>query len=161
MEKLHEMQADFAQEGLSLEIVGLDAHRAVAGHENSARRRSYVRLRRITVVAEEALEDRLARLALEVGATGWSAMPCHGQGRADARSGRAAAVPCVRFEVVAPADVCDRIVSVLHAEILPDHRATICVETVDVVRPDAFVRNDRDGLPPPAANRPEPVRAAH
>jgi MFS superfamily sulfate permease-like transporter len=38
MEKLHEMQKDFEQEGLSLELTGLDAHRKLSEHPLSARR---------------------------------------------------------------------------------------------------------------------------
>jgi MFS superfamily sulfate permease-like transporter len=39
MEKLHELQDDFAREGLSLEIAGLDAHRPLAAHPLAARKK--------------------------------------------------------------------------------------------------------------------------
>jgi len=39
MEKLHELQNDFAREGLSLEIAGLDAHRPLAAHPLAARKK--------------------------------------------------------------------------------------------------------------------------
>ena len=39
MEKLHAMQEDFLQEGLTLEIVGLDMHQRLSAHANSSLRR--------------------------------------------------------------------------------------------------------------------------
>ncbi len=39
MEKLHELQKEFEQEGLSLELTGLDWHRKLSEHPLSARRR--------------------------------------------------------------------------------------------------------------------------
>ena len=39
MEKLHELQEDFQQEGLKLEIIGLESHQQLSHHENSSRRR--------------------------------------------------------------------------------------------------------------------------
>ena len=39
MEKLHELQNDFAREGLSLEIEGLDGHRPLAAHPLAARKK--------------------------------------------------------------------------------------------------------------------------
>jgi len=40
MEKLHELQNDFAREGLSLEIAGLDDHRPLAAHPLAARKKA-------------------------------------------------------------------------------------------------------------------------
>ena len=39
MDKLHEMSMDFEQQGLQFKVVGLDSHRPLAGHMNSARKR--------------------------------------------------------------------------------------------------------------------------
>jgi MFS superfamily sulfate permease-like transporter len=39
MEKLHELQEDFQQEGLTLEIIGLESHQQLSHHENASRRR--------------------------------------------------------------------------------------------------------------------------
>lgn len=77
MEKLHELQGDFAAEGLELRIVGLDAHEPVAEHELAARRRGFLRQHRITfIVAPEhvALATRLLR---ERGLERVVTMPCH------------------------------------------------------------------------------------
>ena len=38
MEKLHEMEREFHNNKLKLEIVGLDKHQAVSGHPASARK---------------------------------------------------------------------------------------------------------------------------
>lgn len=154
MEKLHELQGDFSAEGLTLEIIGLDSHKPVADHEFSARVRGYVTLRRLTLVAEEHLEDRLERIAVEAGATGYTAMPCHGAGRHDlTANGLPTRAPRVRIEVVAPADVCDRIVAVLRTEIFTEHHVTTCIESVDVPRPNQFLTGEPH---PSTANEHEP-----
>jgi MFS superfamily sulfate permease-like transporter len=140
MEKLHEMQRDFAQEGLVLEIVGLDSHQPVADHEFSARRRSYVTLRRLTIVAEELLEERLEELVVDAGATGYTAIPCHGAGRRTLVTGEITPrVACTRLEIVAPADVCDRVVAALRDIAFDEQRITVCLESVDVPQREKFL----------------------
>ena len=138
MERLHEMQKDFAQAGLTLEIAGLDSHVPVAEHEHSARRRGLVKLRRVVVIADESLEDQIAQACIERGATGFTAIPCRGAGRRHLTNGTVQAEAAVRIEVIVPAEVCEPILQYLRREVMPLYHVTACVETVEAVRAEQF-----------------------
>jgi len=146
MEKLHELEDDFAKDGLKLEITGLDAHQQVSDHKFSARRRALARLRRITAVAEAGLEDALVKRFVELGASGYTVIPCYGMGRrgiGDSLSGNIVEksnghVPQIRIEVVVPEEVGDRIVDFVRQDLLRMHRATVVIEVVEAVKADQF-----------------------
>jgi MFS superfamily sulfate permease-like transporter len=139
MEKLHEMQGDFEQQGLALKIVGLDAHEPVADHELAARRGRLPRMRRLTVVADESLESPLEDAFLRAGAIGYTATSCRGAGHREAiASGPSKNGQRVRIEVIAPAEVCDRMLAYLRQDVLPHQHVVACVETVEVIRRDYF-----------------------
>jgi hypothetical protein len=44
----------------------------------------------------------------------------------------------VRYEILATLDVTERILDVFRTEILPHHRATVSIETVEVFKPEDF-----------------------
>ncbi|HLQ44397.1 MAG TPA: SulP family inorganic anion transporter, partial [Planctomycetaceae bacterium] len=138
MEKLHEMQRNFEQEGLSLTISGLDMHRQLSVHEHAARKRSLKALRRLTVVAEATLQDRLVADFVRLGASGYTLIPCHGAGRRVIAAHGEPSHSLVRIEVVVPYEVCDGLLDYLRRDVLKNHHVTACVETVDVVKPDQF-----------------------
>lgn len=138
MEKLHEMQRDFDQEGLKLEVVGLDAHVPLAAHEHATRKRGLVQMRRVVVIADESLEQRLAAEFIDRGATGFTAIPCRGAGLRRLANGAVRGADQVRLEVIVTREVCDDILSFLRRSVMPDHQVTACVETVDAVRADQF-----------------------
>lgn len=144
MERLHEMQKEFAQAGLSLEIAGLDAHVPVAEHEHSARRRGLVKLRRVVVIADESLEDQLAQAFIDRGATGFTSIPCRGAGRRHLTNGTVQAESAVRIEVIVPADICEPILQYLRREVMPLYHVTACVETVEAVRAEQFAPRPSD-----------------
>ena len=164
MEKLHEMQRDFEQEGLTLDIIGLDAHVPLAAHEHSTRKRGLVKMQRIVVVADEALEERLANEFVDRGASGFTVLPCHGAGRRNLMSGNPSG-PQIRMEVIVPPAICDDILTFLRRSVMPDHHITASVERVDVVRAEQFipVAADQRAAPiPPGNGRPRaPLVAAH
>ncbi len=141
MEKLEEMQRDFEQEGLKFEIHGLDSLQPFTADAHAARKRGMAKVRRLTVVAETELEQQLEHAFINLGATGYTSMPCSGAGRHQSAGGDGQAVPYVRIEVVIPSHVCDSILTYLRRDILPEHHVTACVETVDVVRMDHFVNH--------------------
>jgi MFS superfamily sulfate permease-like transporter len=64
MANLQELQRDFEQQGLKLEVTGLDWHRPLADHEAAARKRTTPTVRRVTLLIDEraqaCLEQRLA-----------------------------------------------------------------------------------------------------
>ena len=133
MEKLEGLGHDFEQAGLKLDVVGLESHRGASTHPHATRRRSLTRLRRVTVVAEAALETRLARRFRELGASGHTAMPCQGAGRSGTDGDS-----FVRIEAIVPHDTAERILDAIQAEFAPAHRVTVCIETVEVLRPEKF-----------------------
>jgi MFS superfamily sulfate permease-like transporter len=134
MEKLHELAGDFQQAGLRLDVVGLESHRQTSAHPFATRRRVTIRMKRLTIVAEAALESRLVQTCRDAGASGYTAEPCHGVGRRDIATDE----PLVRLEAIVPDDVAGRILDAVRAECDAGHRITVCSETVDVLRPDAF-----------------------
>jgi MFS superfamily sulfate permease-like transporter len=139
MEKLHQMQRDFEQEGLSLVITGLETHQPIADHEYSARRGRPARVKRLTIVAAEAIEATIERQFVALGATGYTVMPCEGAGRHDLFDGELRErMPRVRIEVIAPDDICEKLIGWIRQEVFPEHRVTVSVETVEVIRRDHF-----------------------
>ncbi len=138
MDKLHELQRDFEENGLQLTVTGLDSHQPLAGHELAARRRSLAHMRRLTIVAEAAIEDQLEQEFIRRGATGFTAIPCSGTGLRELQNGRSTRDPLVRIEVILFPDVCARIADWLRRDIMPSNRVTVCIETVDVIKRDQF-----------------------
>jgi MFS superfamily sulfate permease-like transporter len=135
MEKLEGLSHDFEQAGLKLDVVGLESHRGVSAHPHATRRRSLARLRRVTVVAEAAHEPRLVQRFRDLGASGYTAVPCHGAGRGGTGPVGDA---FVRIEAIVPHDAAERILDTIQAEFAPAHRVTVCLETVEVLRPEKF-----------------------
>lgn len=135
MEKLHEMELDFAQAGLNFEVVGLEGHEQVSEHPRAARKRAF--LRRVTVVAGSELENELSERFLDLGASGYTSIPCSGAGRGS-RSDDGLPKSQVRIEAVVPEEIASRIFDYLRTNVQPKHRITACLETVEVLRRDQF-----------------------
>jgi MFS superfamily sulfate permease-like transporter len=141
MEKLHEMQRQFEQEGLTLMITGLDSHHPIADHEFAARRSRMTRAKRLTIVADEAIERAITRQFASLGATGYTVIPCEGVGTHDLLNGdQHERKPRVRIEVIATDDVCEKLISWIRQDVFPEHRVTVSVETIEVIRRDHFSR---------------------
>jgi MFS superfamily sulfate permease-like transporter len=133
MEKLDELAADFTQAGLTLEVVGLDAHRQASAHRHASRRRVMTRLRRVTVVADADLESGIVSRMRGLGSSGHTVMPCHGAGRRGTESDG-----LVRIEAIVTDRIATAIIEALRVEYPPPHRLTVCLETVEVLQPEAF-----------------------
>jgi hypothetical protein len=133
MEKLDELAADFTQAGLTLEVVGLDAHRQASAHPHASRRRVMTRLRRVTVVADADLESGIVSRMRGLGSSGHTVMPCHGAGRRGAESDR-----LVRIEAIVTDRIATAIIEAVRVEYPSPHRLTVCLETVEVLQPEAF-----------------------
>jgi len=69
------------------------------------------------------------------GASGYTAVPCHGGGRRDSSAGSR---PLVRFETIVPADVAGGILDELKGPVFADERLTAWIEPVDVLRLEQF-----------------------
>jgi MFS superfamily sulfate permease-like transporter len=142
MDKLATMQRDFEQEGLSLEITGLETHRGLSQHERAARKRGTARVRRLTVTTDAKLERWLEDEFVQRGATGYTVIPCSGAGRRSIAMGDPPVDSQVRIEVICTNEVCERILAFLRKEILPEHHVTACAEVVEVVRIGQFLSDD-------------------
>ncbi len=139
MEKLHEMQQELETEGLSLNIIGLESHRPLAEHEQAARKRGLARLRRVTVIASADLEERFEREFIQLGASGFTVIPCRGAGRSQLNEHTITMEDNIRIEVVVPFDICDKILRFLRNDMIPNFKVTAVVETIEVVLAEQFL----------------------
>jgi MFS superfamily sulfate permease-like transporter len=138
MEKLHELEGEFDQAGLRLEIRGMEGHKQLSAHDHATRKRSMTRLRRVTVVSDEDMEKRLEKAFVEFGASGYTVTPCYGAGRTALAEGNGSRHSQVRLEVVVPNSVSEEILDYLRGQLGDGQHATVCVETVEVLRQDQF-----------------------
>jgi len=146
MEKLHELQGEFEQEHLKLEIIGLDLHRKLSEHPHSARKKGMETVKRITIITDPLLEPELAQNVVQLGATGYTATECFGAGRqqlASISSGKREAR--VRIDVIVTLPLADRILNYLSREIVPHYAVTVAVETVEVMQADDFAPLEGSG----------------
>ncbi|MEO8495825.1 MAG: SulP family inorganic anion transporter [Planctomycetota bacterium] len=137
MEGLHQLEQDFEDAGLHLDITGLEGHKALSEHNFAARKRAMTRLRRVTVVADSALQNELSAKFVELGASGYTAIPCSGAGRSTLAIGNSAADSQTRIEAVVTYEVADSIMDYLRM-VSKDNRLTACLETVEVLKQDSF-----------------------
>jgi len=137
MENLHALEQDFADAGLHLEIAGLEGHKPLSQHGLAARKRAMTRLRRVTVVASDSLQSDLADKFVELGASGYTVIPCSGAGRSTLGDGSQASNSQIRMEAVVPYDVAESIMDYLQG-VSREHRVTACLETVEVLKRDQF-----------------------
>jgi MFS superfamily sulfate permease-like transporter len=147
MDKLHEMESDFEQQGLTFRVVGLDAHRPFTSHAQSARRKGLQKMQRLTITTEPDLEETLASNLVRLGASGFTAIRCYGVGKEQIRSASLGPKPQVRVETIVTEQTCQWIIDYLYRELQPNHRLTFCVEEVRVSRPYAFVNDETDSIP--------------
>lgn len=138
MEKLQEMERDFEQEGLSFEVRGLDTLQPLAENAYAARKRGLATMRRLTVFADTEIEQWLKAAFVDLGATGFTSLPCFGSGRRDLESSVSISAAKVRLEVIMSEETSESVLQFLRTEVLPKHHVTACVETVDVVRRSHF-----------------------
>lgn len=143
MEKLIEMRRDFTAEGLRFEITGLDAHRPFSQGPSCARKRNESGIRRITVVTASVLEDQLARVFVQLGATGYTSMPCSGIGRRQIESGAPYLISQVRIELIVTPRTEQKILSYLKEKVAPEQPLTVCVENVNVLDLSDFTANGK------------------
>jgi nitrogen regulatory protein P-II 2 len=95
-------------------------------------------LRLVTIVAEPVLEPRLLKDLRALGATGWTITESRGEG---SRGMRASDLPGagIRIEVVASAEVADRIVSHVAERYFPNYAVIAWTSEVQVVRGEKYV----------------------
>ncbi len=134
MEKLHEMELDFAQEGLHFDVIGLEGHQQLSAHPHATRRKRGPAMRRLTIVAQARLERPLLDKLLDLGPIGCTAISCRGVERPLGSAGSSQDDSRVRIEVIASPAVCHEMLAYLRREVLNRHRLVVCVDPVDVLR---------------------------
>jgi hypothetical protein len=93
----------------------------------------------VTVVAPADMTDELQNELVARGATGFTTFAARGAGRTALRE-HTTPQDVIRIEVVVANEVADAIVDYLRQDVMPRHRVTACVETVDVLSPDQFAK---------------------
>lgn len=142
MEKMEEMQQEFQQEGLTLEIQGLDTLRPFSKDALAARKQSLVPLKRLTIVATADLQERLEDVIVQCGVSGYTILPCRGAGRHDLKKGSHSTKDCIRVEVVAPALAAEELLNAARHGVLPEHNLTVWLDVVDVIRETDFALSE-------------------
>jgi MFS superfamily sulfate permease-like transporter len=148
MEKLHELESDFADANLELTIVGLDEHQNLSDHKFAARKRSMEKLRRITVIVPDEVSGTVCRQVLDIGATGYTTTIVYGVGRHQMHesNGRLPeAREMVKIEVIVPKQLGEEIFDYCRNEIAPNYPHSVCTEQIDVLKKEAFV--PRESVP--------------
>ena len=141
MEKLHELQRDFEDAGLRLEIQGMDEHQLASSHEFAARRRKQENLRRITIILPEQQAETVCQEIVKLGVSGYTTIPCSGVGRHEIASGNGACPtpsPVVKIETIVPQSLEEQLLRYCRDDLLAAGRASVCSEQVHVPRKDAF-----------------------
>lgn len=139
IEKLEGLQRDFEQEGLRLELTGLDALQPLSRSAQATRRRGMATVRRLTIVADQSLQDWLEVECVRLGASGFTSLVCSGAGRRDIAGGLPQRRQQVRIEAIVTHEVSELILAFLQREIQSQQRVTVCVETVNVARLGDFI----------------------
>jgi MFS superfamily sulfate permease-like transporter len=138
MEKMHELQLDFEQAGLVLDVRGLDSHRTLSAHPLSTRKKGLTSVRRITMITDPELEPRLVNHIASLGASGYTSVPCVGVGRAAFNNPDRVPKQQVRIEVITRPDVALSLVRFVEEGMTADDHITLCIETVEVNRQAGF-----------------------
>jgi nitrogen regulatory protein PII len=97
-----------------------------------------VRLRKVTIVAEALLEERLLRAIRERGARGFTLAEVRGEGSRGVRASDWEGKN-VRIETLVPAEAADRILAHVAEAYFPHFAVVAWVEDVEVVRGDKYV----------------------
>jgi hypothetical protein len=137
MEKLHEMRETFQQEGLELRVVGLEDHNAMADHQMATRLGGLVRMRRLTVLVETGLRDRVEGICLAQPLVSFATQECAGRsalGSAKAIDSHSIATSSyLRTEVFADGITCERIIAQIRSDFSPADAITVYSEPIDMM----------------------------
>ncbi len=142
MEKLHELESDFGDVGLNLEIIGLDDHENLSAHQYAARRRSMEKLRRITIIVPTEVSESVCQAIIDLGATGYTLSECLGVGRHqiyEANGSLPVQSAMIKIETIVPKLLGEAIFDFCRKQIAPHHPNSICTEQIDVLKKEAFV----------------------
>ncbi len=137
MEKLHELQTEFEKNSLTLEVRGLEGHRQLSNHPHATRKRGLTPLRRVTIVTHPDSETTIIQRLNQLGASGFTAIPCRGLGRSGLNQDLPPE-PRLRFEIICKHATADALLRFVSEELAPENQVSFCVETVEVNFQDAY-----------------------
>jgi nitrogen regulatory protein P-II 2 len=95
-------------------------------------------LKKVTIIAEGVLEDRLLREIRQLGARGYTLTEVRGEGSRGVRASELGGKN-VQFEVLVSAEVADRMLDHLVAHYFEHYAVVAYVVDVEVVRGDRYV----------------------
>ncbi|KHE93586.1 MAG: SulP family inorganic anion transporter [Candidatus Scalindua rubra] len=132
MEKLHEMEEEFRQNNIKLEVIGLDQHKSLSDHQHSTRRRGFEKIRRIIVFVDSGLQSLLEHELTYHGVRDFTTIACGGTGTSTRDR--------LRIEVLTLPDKAEHILDELRREILPkfgkQYGIRAFIENVEAIMPD-------------------------
>ena len=139
MEKLEEVERDFEQEGLTFEIRGLDNLQPLADNTHAARKRGLVKMRRITIVADEEKRLWIEQKLLELNAVGVSSMTCSEVGQLSYGNDESVHSQ-IRIEIVIDENALESLFSFIRKDVMTQARISMCVDSVGVLTSE-FLRS--------------------
>lgn len=134
MDKLHELEQEFTQEGLALTIIGLERHQPASDHERAARKRIQAWDKRITVLAIEPVALRVESALRNVPGADYVVTPGL-RGGPSLLTGANVNEPSVtRIEVIADPPTATELLRMLRRDFLTGRGVVVCVENVEALR---------------------------
>lgn len=97
-----------------------------------------VSIRRVTVIADAVLENKLLESFTRLGAQGYTIVECRGKGHHAVIPDPYTGVALIRIELLVQPKVADAIFDYLHLEVFENYACAACIETVDVAPGDRF-----------------------
>ena len=138
LEKLDEMRDSFELEGLGFDVRGLDSLIPMSDNVLATRKRTLGQMKRLTIMTPSAVAEHLIDELVERGVTEYTITECKGGGRQRAEGPLLQRTRSVRLEVLVPTTKAAVLIEFLRSEILPEFMATVCLETVEVLRSTDF-----------------------
>ncbi|MBL6711236.1 MAG: hypothetical protein ISQ10_09190 [Planctomycetes bacterium] len=136
--KLDEMRDSFELEGLGFDVRGLDSLIPMSDNVLATRKRTLGQMKRLTIMTPSAVAEHLIDELVERGVTEYTITECKGGGRQRAEGPLLQRTRSVRLEVLVPTTKAAALIEFLRSEILPEFMATVCLETVEVLRSTDF-----------------------
>ncbi len=134
MEKLHELEDDFHQAGLKLEIIGLEGHEKLSAHPHAARRKSGPSMRRLSVVADDSQEESLLENLIAMGPSDCIATIGAVGAATRSASGHPERTSKVRLELVVAPATCQRMLVYLRQMRREGSALQVVVDPVETLR---------------------------
>lgn len=140
MEKLHELEREFEQNNVTLQVIGLEGHKKASGHPDSSRKldQELLMRKRVTIIANSLLLKQLRTGFCNLGIAQF--MTVEPVGRLTETETEtetlSSADSLIRIEALLQTEKTEGLLEYLREQILPYHITTIvCVENIEAVLP--------------------------